>query len=203
MSYEHDVFLSYNRKFPSEEWVEKVFYPFFVPYLADALNKDVFVFKDTEEITSGSSWPNHLKHALTHSKCMVSIFCPAYFRSQWCMKEFSAMYFRQTQPGYLTINNPNGLIVPLNIFDGEHFPPYVQELQIMDCKAYYRVGDGFKLTPAYIEFQALLQNWVYDVAKAVNNAPAWDPAWIEDKWLEPPVKKSPANRIKKTRKPIL
>ncbi|MCI0471945.1 MAG: toll/interleukin-1 receptor domain-containing protein [Candidatus Aminicenantes bacterium] len=203
MSYQYDVFLSYNRKFPHGQWVDEMFYPLFVPYLEDALNQEVSVFKDTEEIKTGAAWPERLQNALTHSRCMVSIFSPAYFRSEWCMKEFSIMYRRQKRLGYMTVKKPSGLIIPVNIFDGEHFPRHASKLQMLDCRNLYRVGEGAKHTTIYIELQGLLQEWVYDVADAVKNAPAWDAAWLEEEWLDIPDAYAGINIKLKVKRPVL
>ncbi len=185
MSYQYDVFLSYNRKFPHGQWVDEIFYPLFVPYLEDALNQKVLIFKDTEEINTGSAWPHRLKNAAVHSKCMVSIFSPAYFLSEWCMKEFAIMFYRQKQLGYLTQKNPDGLIVPVKIFDGEHFPEYANFLQMLDCRDLFLVGEGMKQAKSYMDLQTRLQRWVYNVAKVIKNAPEWDNQWLEKHWLEP------------------
>ncbi len=184
MSYNWDVFLSYNRKFPHGQWVDDIFLPLFEPYLDDALNRKVKIFKDTKDISAGSAWPERLKNSVAHSRCMVSIFSPSYFRSEWCMKEFAIMHHRQKQLGYLTVEKPDGLIVPVNLFDGEHFPSYARQLEMFDCKAFNRVGEGIKLTQIYIDFQGVLQGWVYDVAKVIGNAPAWNPAWLGEEWLD-------------------
>ncbi len=187
MSYQYDVFLSYNRKFPHGQWVDEIFYPLFIPYLEDALNEEVSIFRDMEEIEGGSAWPQRLKNALAHSKCMVSVLSPSYFRSEWCMKEFVVMHHRQRQLGYLTVEKPNGLIIPLNLFDGEYFPDYANELQMLDCRNFNGVGEGMKRTQLYIDFQGVLQEWVCDVAKTVNNAPDWDAVWLSDGWLDIPL----------------
>jgi hypothetical protein len=203
MSYQYDIFLSYNRKFPHGQWVDEMFYPLFVPYLEDALNQEVTIFKDTEEIETGAAWPERLMNALTHSRCMVSIFSPSYFRSEWCMKEFSIMYHRQKQLGYLTMEKPNGLIIPVNIFDGEHFPRFASKLQMLDCRELYRVGEAVKHTSIYIELQGVLQKWVYDVASAVKDAPAWDAAWLGKKWLDVPDVYTRADKKLKVKRPVL
>ena len=107
MNYKYDVFLSYNRKFPHGQWVDEIFYPLFVPYLGDALNKDVSVFKDTEDIEVGSSWPQRLRNALACSKCMVSILSPSYFRSEWCLQEFAVMHHRQNRLALASNGKPS------------------------------------------------------------------------------------------------
>jgi len=203
MDYQYDVFLSYNRKFPYGQWVDEIFYPLFLPYLEDAVNRDVSVFKDTEKTRVGSAWPQRLKNAIAHSRCMVSIFSPSYFRSKWCMKEFWIMYHRQRQLGYLTVENPGGLIVPVNISDGEHFPSYAKELQMLDCRDFNRIGEGVKKTELYIDFQGVLQQWVVDAAAAVKNAPQWDPGWLTPEWLDIPVEYVPADNKPNVKKPRL
>jgi hypothetical protein len=203
MSYRYDIFLSYNRKFPHGQWVDEIFYPLFVPYLEDALNKDAKIFKDTKDIEAGSSWPQRLKNALAHSKCMVSIFSPSYFRSRWCMKEFTVMYYRQKQLGYLTVDKPTGLIFPVNIFDGEHFPDYARELQMLNCVDFNLVGDFVKKSQVYLDIQKALQEWVYDVAKAINEAPVWDGAWLTKEWLDIPLRDFQPGNKTSMRKPNL
>ena len=90
MAYEYDVFLSYSRKPQYLQWVENTFLGLFEHYLAETLNvRKVRIFKDDREIASGQDWSNRIKSALARSKCMVSIYTPAYFNSEWCVKEFA------------------------------------------------------------------------------------------------------------------
>lgn len=184
MAYQYDVFLSYNRKFPHGEWVNDIFYPLFVSYLEDALNQDVRVFKDDTEIKSGEAWKLRIEKSLVYSKVLVAIFSPAYFRSEWCSKEFAVMNYRQKNLGYLSYEKPNGLVIPLKIFDGEHFPEYANNLQMLDLIEYNRVGGGVKQTELYINLQGKLQEWVYEVAAAINAAPQWDESWNTSDWIE-------------------
>jgi TIR domain-containing protein len=186
MAYQYDVFLSYNRKYPHGKWVNETFYPFFKSYLEDALNiKEVKIFKDTDDIKSGQAWPAKIKNALIHSRILVCILSPAYFHSEWCKKEFAIIDYRQRQCGYMTTENPNGLIVPIKIFDGEHFPEYVNdELQIDDFNRFLRIGIELAATPLYIEFQDRLIAWVDSVAHAYNHAPPWNNNWVHPDWIE-------------------
>jgi hypothetical protein len=184
MAYEYDIFLSYNRKYPHGEWVNEIFYPLFKSYVDEALNKDVRIFKDAQEIQTGNDWRLKIRNALIKSKVMVSIFSPSYFRSEWCMREFSAIYYRQKSLGFLTLQNPTGLIVPIKIFDGEHFPEYANELQILNCIEFNRVGPGVKNTNLYIDLQGKLQDWVSDVAAAFDKAPDFDSQWMNEDWVE-------------------
>jgi TIR domain len=184
MAYEYDIFLSYNRKFPHGDWVNDIFYPLFKSYIDEALNEDVKIFKDSQEIQSGYDWKLKIRSALIKSKVMVSIFSPSYFRSEWCMREFSTIYQRQKELGFLTLQNPTGLIIPIKIFDGEHFPEYASTLQMLNCIDFNRVGPGVKQTNLYIDLQGKLQTWVYDVAYALGNAPNFDSQWMNEDWVE-------------------
>jgi hypothetical protein len=114
---------------------------------------------------------------------MVSVLSPSYFNSDWCKKEFAFMDYRQRKSGYLSQDNPNGLIVPLKIRDGEHFPDYLKTIQIANFNNYLRVGEGFRKTPLYVEFQGKLQDWVEDVKHAYNLAPEWNEDWKHPDWI--------------------
>jgi TIR domain len=186
MQYEYDVFLSYSRKFPHLEWVDDIFLPLFQAYLSEACNKDVKIFKDTEEIHTGNDWRNKIRTSLVRSRVMVSVFSPAYFRSEWCVREFSVFYHRSKALGLLSDANPQGLIVPLKLFDGQHFPTYASALQMKDFEKYNLVGGSVKHSNGYLEFQKEMQIWVHDVAAALLLAPAFDTVWSQDEWIDVP-----------------
>ena len=203
MAYKYDVFLSYSRMEPHNEWSIKMFYPLFLSYLKEELNRDAEIFVDTQGIEGGSNWGLKIKNALAHSRCMVSILSPAYFRSIWCVKEFSVIDYRQKQLGYNTIQNPTGLIVPLRIYDGQHFPQFVNEIQILDCRDFFRVGEGVKQTQLYIDLQTKILQWIPDVATSVLSAPDWNEDWLRDTWLEAPSGNYQINNEPKASQPIL
>ncbi len=184
MEYEYDVFLSYKTGFPFGEWVHEIFLPFFEPYLGNALSHDANLFVDKHEISSGDAWPERIKRALANSRCLVAVWSPSYFTSNWCSYECAVMLHREHQLNYRTIENPGGLIIPTNVFDGEHFPDFVKRIQWLDCRRFFRVGEGFKKTRGYAEFQGVLIEWVDDVAKAINNAPPWSEEWLTAQWQD-------------------
>ena len=203
MDYKHDIFLSYNRRYPHEEWVNDIFYPLFIPYLEDAIGRRISVFKDTETIKSGEDWENRLKNGLAHSRCMVSILSPSYFLSEWCTKEFAIMYHRQKALGYLTVNNPTGLILPITIRNGIHFPKHINKIQSLDCRDFFRIGGGVKDTQLFIDLQSKLLEWVDEVAMAINKSPNWDKNWIKEDWVVEPIKEIKPESKPKFKKPIL
>jgi len=185
MGYEWDIFISYRRKEIPKKWMENVFLPLFEDYLEEELGgRKVKIFRDTDGIESSANWKSSIKRALATSKCIVPILIPSYFRSEWCTKEISVIYKRQIHLGYNTVQNPNGLIIPLKIHDGIHFPKEIKEIQILDCNDFYRVGPSVEGTQLYIKLQDTLLKWVSDVAKSINGAPEWNPKWLTEEWLE-------------------
>lgn len=186
MAYEYDVFISYRCKFPHGRWVIDTFLPLFKPFLEDALNvKEVKIFVDVEDIKSGQAWDSKIRNALIRSRILIPILSPAYFHSDWCKREFAFIDYRQIRCGYMTDENPDALIVPIRIFDGDSFPQYVKgRVQIRDFTNFSRVGIEGAQVPRYIEFQDNLLSWVNDVALAYNRAPVWNDEWMNPEWIE-------------------
>ncbi len=186
MAYQYDVFLSYSRRNISANWVNDIFMPLFKDYLDGAVGRGTKVFQDINGIEGNDAWDSRLKNALAHSKTMVCIWIPQYFDSEWCRRELAVFLNREKIHNFRTTQQPQGLICPINIFDGQHFPAYVANMQYCDCVKYNRTGEGFKQTVGYNDLQEVLQNFAYDVAKAINIAPAWQTEWLQPKFLDTP-----------------
>lgn len=184
MAYEYDVFLSYKRGFPFGDWVHKHFLPFFEGYVEGALNRPLKTFVDTSGIATGDAWPERLKRALGHSRCLVAIWSPQYFHSEWCRRECAVMLHREERLGFRTLDNPAGLVLPVCVFDGEHFPERARNIQYLDCNDYFLVGDSFTMAAEYIRFQQELKSWAFEVAGAIDRAPDWNESWLHPDWTD-------------------
>lgn len=182
MAYEYDVFLSYKRGKIREQWINETFMPHFQSALEENLPKPPRIFRDVD-IPDGEPWPDTVKHALAHSKCMVAIMSPPYFfNSEWCVKEFAIMYSRQKELGFAKANR-KGLILPVIINGQKIFPPLVKNIQGFDCSNYNYVGEAFKKREEYIDFQKAIEAWTEnDVTKTILEAPPWNPAWADPDW---------------------
>lgn len=180
----YDIFLSYTRKHPHSQWVNEVFFPLFVPYVEDALNRKINVFKDDSEIKSGSDWEKSIINSLLQSRIMVPILSPSYFMSEWCKREFQIFHYRQIKQGFMSERNPNGLIVPIRINDGDYFPNCVKKIQSLDCRNHFRIGEGFKATARYVELQDILIVWANEVAKAIQNTKELPLKWSNLDWIK-------------------
>lgn len=178
-------------------WVSQHLVPFLESFVGNALNRPIRLFLDRSGIRSGDSWPARLQRALAKSRCMVGVWSPLYFHSEWCRREAAAMLYREAQCGFRTVNRPGGLIVPVNVFDGQFFPERARQIQWLDCRRYWIVGEGFLKTERYVEFQDVLRTWADEVARAIEDAPAWDETWltapfatVHDDDLKPPSTKN-------------
>jgi hypothetical protein len=184
MSYEFDVFLSYRREKPSESWVHDHFLPYFKPALGDALARPAQVFVDRTGIRAGQKWPARLKQALAHSRCLLGIWSPLYFWSEWCQCESAVMRHRELQLGFGTNANPNGLIIGIKVNDGIHFPDFARESHRVDFEPYFFDGPAFNQSPLHIEFQRAVRLFAADAAHIVKSAPAWSAEWATAPWMD-------------------
>lgn len=188
MTYKYDVFISYSRDFPFGDWVQDPFYPLFKGYLKGALWREPEIFIDND-IQSGDIWNQKLKDALAYSRCLVGIWSSNYFQSEWCKSECIVMLNRWQRINHELKDKTKGLVVPVSVHDGDSFPSYAKKVQYKDWKLFARLGDGFKKTERWIEFQDQISAWTEDVARAINNAPPWSEEWLSDEWLDAAVSK--------------
>lgn len=185
MAYEFDIFLSYKRGQQHGTWVNEILWPLLAPYIEDAVGgRDIRIFKDDREILSGSEWEKSIMKSLLNSRIMVAVLSPKYFNSEWCIREFQMFHYRQIRLGYMSEENTNGLIVPIKLNDGDYFPICVGKIQSLDCRNYFKTGEGFTKTTQYADLQDKLNAWSHDVAHAIKNSPEWSEEWKEKEWIE-------------------
>jgi len=187
--YHYDVFLSYTRNLVGD-WVQDYFLELFKDYLYAALGYPPSVFVDTQSISAGDAWPLNIQRALAHSKCLVAVVSPAYFRSHWCMKECHVMLAREKVEGLRTKANTSGLVIPVIARDGKHHPDYIQNIQAVDFKRFVRKGDAFTSSPRYMKFQDEMEVWTEQVAAKIMTAPLWKPNWPDETAIEIPEPKA-------------
>ena len=173
--YEYDVFVSYRRKQPVMDWVKNHFYPLLDQWLPNAMPVEhkTAIFIDREGIQTGSAWPVKLQQALKRSRCLLPIWVPEYFRSDWCLAEWKTMMERERLLGLRTEQQPEGLIYPVVFFDGEHFPEEARNTQQADLRDWNYPYPHFRDQPAYLDFDKQMQLLVKELAGMIGRAPAW------------------------------
>ena len=178
MAYKYDVFLSYPRRAGAGEWVQQLFHPALEKSLTHAMPRDPMIFVDWRQET-GVSWPENLATALQESRVMVSVLSPPYFRSRWCVAEWSTMRRRQELLRLGTRRHPSGLIHPVVFADGNHFPPEVHEIMHVDLSdwGYDLPYETYSRCPVYLDFRKAVRSFAITLARCIDEAPDWQPDW--------------------------
>lgn len=173
--YEYDVFVSYRRKQPVMDWVKNHFYPLLDQWLPNAMpvKHETKIFIDWEEIETGSAWPAKLQQALRRSRCLVPVWAPEYFRSDWCLAEWRTMMERERLLGLRTEQEPDGLIYPVVFYDGEHFPEEARNIQQRNLSNWNIPYPVFRETVEFVGFDRQIQMLVQELARMIGRAPAW------------------------------
>jgi len=175
VSYSYDVFLSYRRSGHGNagEWVRNHFHPLLVNCLSDELGWEPRIFFDLEAET-GSYWPGLLERALLHSKMLVAVWSPPYFRSAWCLAEWRSMLAREK---LVTPNQPDGLVYPVIFSDSESFPEAASSRQSRDLKAWSYPFPSFQRSDNYEHFYREMRYIAAELGRKLRGAPPWQPDW--------------------------
>jgi hypothetical protein len=163
------VFFSYKRDPESDAWHLRV-RDKLAHWLKMDLNRaDVKIFLDTEDIRTGQRWHSKLETALRTSKCIVCIWSPLYFKSKWCVSEWTSFEQRGQALGL-------DLVVPARYYDGDHYPQLAQDRQSRDFSDFASTMPRFWDTDHAVEFEfTLLRPFARDLAASIRLAPQFDP----------------------------
>ena len=177
MAYEYDIFVSYKRHPEWTPWVREFFVNALHAFVG--VNFPSFhVFFD-EQIESGAAWSLELKRALLHSRVLLSVLSPQYFSSNWCVNEMSIFLEREQTLGLRTSSNPGGLIIPMQLHDGDFYPAYFwNNFQARDMKKF--ANRTLRANPNTLlgqDFDCEMQVWSPEICQILSRAPAHDSAW--------------------------
>jgi hypothetical protein len=171
MAYEYDAFFSYKRDRESDEWHERVKDKLIFWLKQELQRQDVRIFFDTEDIRTGMRWRQKLADALRKSRCIVCVWSPLYFQSQWCLSEWKTFLQREQQTN-------RDLVMPASYFDGETFPPDATAKQFLDFSKFASTMPKFWETELAVDFEKhRLMPFAHDLAIIVRSAPPYDDAF--------------------------
>lgn len=186
--YLYDVFISYQRKGMTKGWIIQHFLPHFVTFLPLAIQEictrpaqPIFFDEsrsntdfpaelkpDVAGIEVGSDWDEELKKAISASRCMVGIWTPTYFGSEWCDLEWKSFDHRSVQTGCK-------VLVATKVY-GSKFPQRATEIQYYDFSSFLLFGNALLTSKKYEAFQEAIKQLAERVATAVRDAPPFE-AW--------------------------
>ncbi len=184
MAYQYDVFISYRRTSTTRQWIDDVFLQHFTDHLKEeAKNKDLKLFLDRDGIEGGDNWKDSIREAAARSRCVVPVFQPTYFQSEWCVRELAIFIHRHQALG---LGNAQKLVFPVTISDGEHFPDNLKNIQQFEAQKCNRPIESLRHTERYLGFlDQLIEKWVPTIAKNLALVPAWQADWLKETWTEP------------------
>jgi hypothetical protein len=190
--YKYDVFLSYSRKGGSPGWVHHHFLPRLRDCLTDETGETPKVFVD-QNMSAGSVWPDDLEDALAHSRIMVAIYSPQYFRSDWCVAEWQSMAKRENILGLASRELTRGLIFPVLYSDSQNFPEYGRDRMWFDMKGLDSPDPMFQQTVDWLQFHKRMRMLAGKVEQLLRLAPPWQPDWptVRPKVPIPPTTRFP------------
>ncbi len=177
MGYRHDIFISYRRDSETLAWIQEHFLPLLKHRVGQELGRQPDVYVDTR-LESGSTWPVDLARALGGSRILISLWSRNYLSSDWCTAELSLMLERERQTGLRTVDNPYGLIVPAFIHDGQTFPAELSHIQYFEIQYMYNPRMA-RNSPRAEALDAELAQQAPAIARCIDLAPAWSPAWSQ------------------------
>lgn len=168
MAYEYDIFISYKNNDQTNAWVvnfEKKLKFWLTQELGGIPPK---IFFDSTAIQTGDSWPQKLENGIRQSKCLVCIWTPEYFRSEWCISEWMSFEARERNL------NIDRLILPLRFHDGDFYPEEAKRRQSQDISNYSSTSARFWETDLYLDFETnILRNVAHQIAQSIANVPAF------------------------------
>lgn len=195
--YEYDVFLSYRRgqrpnaggEWPLDrdgEWVHRVFLPEFRHWLDQEYPNARIAFDG--DLPLGKPWESTLQQWLRHSKCLVAVWNPLYFRSKFCRSEFHSMLERQRKHMPADSDGP-GLVLPAVYADGKWFDEEAKALQYSKSfSPFSKYSHPIRQDEvAHAAFATAMQEFCGWVARAIDAAPQFDAsfAWCDAAPLPP------------------
>lgn len=172
--YQYDVFISYQRTAGDiTAWVRNHFHPRLTEVLDNNRYEDVRIFCD-DQVRTGSSWPAELRSALLHTRLLVPVFSPKYFRDEWCLAEWYSMAERERLTGR---HGPRGLIYPVIFCDSRSFPAWAHERRMRDLRQWNHPFEHFQTAPAYLDFNQQIKQIAEELEDLIERAPAWRNDW--------------------------
>lgn len=178
MPYLFDAFVSYKRGRVNEQWLNEIFLPYFKDALDNVLDHEPLIFVDKTGLTPGADYEEELYGNLIASKSLVAVWSPPYFRrSEWCLKEFLTMRFKQEYHQLDNSTIPKTLLWPIMYRVVKPLPAAVQNISFLDYSDYNVVGEAFFKSKKFLKLQKQLESDITSIAHIIDNAPDYDENW--------------------------
>jgi hypothetical protein len=184
MGYEFEAFFSYKRDPESDSWHERVKEKLEFWVRQELGNPTAKIFFDREDIRTGERWKERISERLLRSKCIICIWSPLYFRSQWCIAEWNVFDHRAR---LLKAD----LVIPASYHDGKSFPAEARATQMEDFSNYASTIPRFWDTDLAVEFDQKIRKFASELAQRILKAPPFDSTFLTNVLPEPEAQQEP------------
>jgi len=158
--------------------MRNVFIPELTAWLAPKRIHGVKFFYDYDRIEVGNNWPEALRTGLSTSRLLLPVLTANYFGRPWCRRELAIMLERQKQLGLCTLGNIRGLVVPIQVFDGDKYPTILTDtVQLRDFTAFTYITRQSRLKRWTLFIEAL-RRLADEIDVLLNAVPEHSHTWI-------------------------
>lgn len=170
-TYLHDVFLSYPPGGEISKWVQNHFAPNLLAKLDTWSARPLSIVPNSPPPTGRSAEEELHKHIL-HSRCMIAIVAPVYFRHRDCLKAWKSLLRREELcAGAAT------LIVPILFIDDKKVTEQAKRSLTHDLSPYSNSEKSFLKTRLHSDFVLKMNDVARDVVEVIEGAPPWSGDW--------------------------
>lgn len=175
MQYEYDLFISYCHETSVKDWVQNHFTPLLETKLTQELPDAPRIFID-HQMPTGVYWKSTIERALTHSKLLLCVWSPPYFKSKWCQAEWQTILAREEETGQLP--HERGLLYSVVFGDGDYFPTEANARQHSKFHDFALTSPAFKETTMYVDFERRVTEVAGEITLQLQQIPDWKDCWV-------------------------
>src|SRR4051812_31093908 len=197
--YKYDVFISYERDGLTTGWIVEHFLPHFrtwvrqtitgacqrasLPIFFDSSQTDPNFPADlkqkVEGVKPGENWDKAIREAIRRSRCMIAIWNPTYFYSDWCNLEWHSFDRRADSTG-------RNILIAASVYDINSFPPKARARMCLDFAPYVLFGPALLASRQFEGFQNAIKHLAGHIATSVRDAPIYQDWPIAEDAPNPP-----------------
>jgi TIR domain len=115
--------------------------------------------------------------ALRTSRCLIPVWSPQYFRSDWCKAELDTMLEREKILGLRRDHNWSGIIYPVVFQNAAMIPPEYRTIQYTDLSQWGIAAPAFRSSLEYLQFELSIKTICKKLWPMIQTAPDWQDNW--------------------------
>ena len=136
------------------------------------------IFFDYSELNLGDSLTEQTTSSLLQSKLLLAILTPAFFKSQWCAREWATFHYKEQ-----ISDSKSPLIFPIYVRGKEMMPSWAISRRLFDMSNVPLHAPAFTDKRQSLKMTEQIQRLAKEVAQLLPKVPPFDPKWTVSKGL--------------------